>query len=166
MIDVNLRELKNFEDVEIAACKMTWRAHCYLYNWYRLVPGATELEPLGTWNDGSYDALDASKERNEKWPNAVDVSYCAIANESLRRKGESYLACDVPGCTKVAYGQCNICDDMVCIVHHEEGDFESWCVWCWDTHVDMLRIDGQIEDETYQELIQERITRKGERNEL
>lgn len=155
-MNIDLKGLQDFRDVEIATCVSTWRGHCYVFNWYRLLPGEMDKQPLGTWNDGSYDALDASKERKTAWPEATDVTPYALENELARRQGKAYTACTHEQCSKLAYEVCNTCGKAICFEHYREADFENWCVGCWYTHMDMLHLDGNIDPSLYKEIRRER----------
>lgn len=128
---------------DYTACKMTLRNNdYYLFSWYRLAPGSTELQPLGTWNDGSYDAKDAHTEMRQEWPQSTEVEYYFLANERNRRAGEPYTQCNQ--CGTVAYEVCNQCGNPTCYTHYQNGDFEHWCLTCWYEHICMMRIDGNI----------------------
>lgn len=119
----------DYSTLELAACQVTTPTNYYQtmysnedehFNWYRLLPGSTELEPLNTWNDGSFDGADAERERWEAWPNALDTSYTLLLNEVARRCGKAYTTCSF--CAGLAYDFCSECSHAVCVMHYRQYD--------------------------------------------
>ncbi len=117
----------DYSTLELAGCQVTTPTSYYQtmyntederFNWYRLLPGSTKLEPLNTWNDGSFDGADAEQERWEAWPNALDTSYTLLLNEVARRCGKAYTSCSF--CASLAYDFCSECSHAVCVMHYRQ----------------------------------------------
>jgi hypothetical protein len=126
----------DYSTLELAACNVTRNTSYYQtmysdederFDWYRLLPGSTELEPLNTLNDGSFDGADAEDERWHVWPNALDASYALLLNEVARRSGQAYTKCSF--CTGVAFEFCSECSCAVCVMHYRQdaGNDKPWC---------------------------------------
>ncbi len=125
----------DYSTLELAACQVTTHTSYYQtmysnederFNWYRLLPGSTKLEPLNTWNDGSFDGADAEQERWEAWPNALDASYTLLLDEVARRCGKAYTSCSL--CTGLAYDFCDECSRAICVMHcHYDGNEKPLC---------------------------------------
>ncbi len=115
--------------LELAACEMSPHTNYYRtmysdesqyqFNWYRLLPGSAQLEPLNTPHDGSFSG-EADGERWEAWPNALDVSFTFLLNEVARRGGKPYTKCSF--CGGVAYDFCDECSRAVCVMHLRQYD--------------------------------------------
>ncbi len=132
-IQLLINQLKtggDYSTLELAACEVTSYTNYYQtmysdesqyqFNWYRLLPGRAEREPLNTSHDGSFNGGEAQSERWEAWPNALDVSSLFLLNEGARRSGKSYTRCSF--CAGLAYDFCDECSRAVCVMHMRQYD--------------------------------------------
>jgi hypothetical protein len=125
----HLQTYGDYSSLELAACEVTPHTNYYrtMYsdesqeqlNWYRLLPDSNQLEPLNTLHDGSF-SIEASNERWQAWPDALDVSLPFLLNEAAHRGGKPYIRCSF--CAGVAYDFCDECSRRVCVMHLRQYD--------------------------------------------
>ena len=142
----HLQTYGDYSSLELAACEVTSHTNYYRtmysdesqdqFNWYRLLPGSDQLEPLNTPHDESF-SVEASNERWQAWSNALDVSLTFLLNEATHRGGKLYTSCSF--CDGVAYDFCDECSRRVCVMHLRQyhGNGKSLC----PEHFDASRND-------------------------